>query len=148
MEAKDKIILTGSIKLVLKDKDGKVKQEVVKKNLVTTVGKNEFAAILADEVGGVRPSHIAVGTSDTAPAIGDTTLGSELFRKAVGSTARSANKVTYAVSLLAGEGTGLLKEAGIFNDDTVGDLFARFLLGIFNKGADDSLDISWAILFN
>lgn len=144
---KDTVILKGQVKLVLKDKDGKIKKEVVKENLVVTVGKNEFAAILTDEAGGVRPTHIAVGTDNTAPDVADTVLVTEIFRKIIASTGRVDNKVTYTVSLAPGEATGALEEAGLFNDDTAGDLFARFLTGSFNKGINDSLDISWSILF-
>lgn len=148
MKQPDKITIKGSVKMVLKGPDGKVKKIVEKENIVTTVGKNEYAAILADEAGGVRPSHIAVGTDNTAPVVGDTALGTEIFRKVIASTGRVGNKVTYTVSLIAGEATAVLEEAGIFNDPAVGDVFARFLTGSFNKGAGDTLDISWSIIFN
>lgn len=145
--SKDKITITGEVHIVLKDAKGNVKKEVKLTNLVTTVGKDEMAKLLASGSGFARPTHIAVGTDNTAPNVADTVLGTEILRKAIATTGFLDNKVTYTVSFLPGEATALLEEAGLFDAAAAGDMWARFLTGSFNKGANDTLDLSWALLF-
>ncbi len=144
--SEEKVTITGQVKITLKGPDGKIKKELEVKNLVTTVGKTELAKLLAESTNFGRPTHIAVGTDNTAPDAADTALGAELLRKVIASVVQTANKVTYGVEYAAGEATGVLEEAGLF-DNVHLRMWARFLTGSFNKGANDSMDISWALLF-
>ena len=144
--SKEKVTVTGQVLIVLKGPDGEVKKELLVKNLVTTVGKTELAKLLAESTNFGRPTHIAVGTDNTAPDVADTTLGAQLASKPVDSTIQTTNKVTYAVSFAAGEATGVLEEAGLI-DNVHLIMWARFLTGSFNKGANDTMEISWALLF-
>lgn len=140
---------TGKVKLVLRDEFGNIKDERDINNLIVQGGKNHIAYRMAGTSVAVN-SHIAVGTSGTAPGNLDMSLGTEIFRKAVtvaGGTP-SVNTVTYAVTLVAGEGTGTLQEAGIFNDPTVGVMTARTTFTSIVKGAGDSLAITWTITIN
>ena len=45
----------------------------------------------------------------------------------------------------ATDGTGAITEAGIFNASTGGDMFARTKFAVVNKGAADSMTITWTI---
>ena len=145
--SKDKITVKGEVTITLRDEKGEIKKQVKLPNLVTTIGKNEMAKLLANSSGFARPSHISVGTDNSAPAVGDTALGTEILRKPIATTGALGNKVTYTVSFLPGEATALLEEAGLFDAAAAGDMWARFLTGSFNKGANDTLDLSWSLLF-
>ena len=91
----DKMNYKGQLHIVLTDETGKVKYETTVPNLVVTAGKNWIASRMASASASVM-THMAVGTSGTAPAAGDTTLGSELSRVAltVSGGTPSSNAVT------------------------------------------------------
>ena len=90
-------------------------------------------------------SYMAIGTGTTAAAAGDTTLGTELDRNALTSTTVSSNVTTYVASWAAGDGTGAITEAGIFNAASSGTMLARTVFDVVNKGANDSLTVTWSI---
>lgn len=142
---KDGVGLTGVLRLELVGPDGKVKEFRNVKNLVTQVGKNGLAdQILASPTLG-KPGWMAVGTGTVAAALGDTTLGSESARVALTSKTRSANIVTYVGTFPAGTGTAALTEAGIFDAASVGNLWQRVVFSVINKGAGDSLTVTWTL---
>ena len=45
----------------------------------------------------------------------------------------------------AGEGTGALTEAGIFNASSSGTMLCRTEFSVVNKGASDSMTITWTV---
>ena len=142
----DQIEVTGRLELKLMRADGEVKTILVK-NLVTTVGKGVIADRMKASPALGAMSHMAVGTNNTAPAVGDTTLGAEVSgsRTSLTSTGVTANAVTYIATLGAGVGTGALTEAGIFNAGSGGEMLARTTFSTINKGAGDSLQITWIV---
>jgi hypothetical protein len=91
-------------------------------------------------------SHMALGSSTTAAAAGQTDLLSILgSREALDSTSDSANVITYVASFEAGDATGAVTEAGIFNALTAGTMLCRTVFDVVNKAADDTLAITWTI---
>jgi len=48
-------------------------------------------------------------------------------------------------SWAAGDGTGALVEAGILNAASAGTLLARVVFSVINKGAADTLEITWTL---
>ena len=91
-------------------------------------------------------SHMALGSDTTAAAAGDTDLGSILgSREALDSTTASSNTITYVSSFEAGEGTGAVTEAGIFNAATSGTMLCRTVFAVVNKQADDTMSVTWTI---
>ena len=91
-------------------------------------------------------SHMAVGSGTTAAAAGNTGLESILgSREALDSTTVTDNTITYVSSFEAGEGTGAITEAGIFNASTAGTMLCRTVFSVVNKAADDTLQITWTI---
>ena len=140
----EQINVTGNLEVVLRDASGNIKDTRSIPNLVVTVGKNFIASRMKDATA-TAMSNMAVGTSSTSPAAGDTTLGTELARVALTSTTVSTNTVAYVASYAAGTGTGALVEAGLFNAGTAGTMLARTTYSEINKGASDSLTITWTI---
>jgi len=142
--------LTGRVHIVHKDENGILKEERSFDNLVVTAGKEFITSRMAAASAAVM-GWIEVGTSSTAAAVGQTALVSPTFRKAttVSGGTVSTNTVQYVVSLLAGEGTATLQEAGIFNQVTTGGtMLARTVFSPIVKAAGDTLTITWTITVN
>ena len=109
----DNLTLTGALTI-------SVNNEVVQEtnNLVVTVGKEWVAKRMAGQDSNM--THMAIGTGTTTAAAAQTALTTELERNALtvsGGTV-STNTIVYAATYAAGDGTGAITEAGIF--DTVG----------------------------
>jgi hypothetical protein len=146
MNTQELVKATGKLSIVLKDESGQIKDQRDLDNLVVTVGKNFIASRMTGTAANVM-SHMAVGTGSTAAAAGDTTLTTEAARVALttaGGTA-SSNVVTYSATFPAGTGTAGLQEAGIFNASSAGTLLCHTVFSVVNKGANDSMTISWTI---
>lgn len=143
----ENIKATGSLHIVVRDETGNIKEELNVKNLVVTVGKNWIAARMKDTGIPVQMTHMAIGSGSAAPDAANTTLGTELGRVSMttsGGTV-SGNTVTYAATFGAGTGTGAVTEAGIFNASSSGTLLCRTTFSVVNKGANDSLAITWQV---
>ena len=134
----DNLRLTGALTISL---NGVVVQET--DNLVVTAGKNW----VADRMNNANTvmTHMALGTSATAAAAGQTALVAELDRNGLTSTTVSTNTIAYACTWAAGDGTGAITEAGIFDAASSGDMLARTVFSVVNKGASDSITITWTI---
>lgn len=140
----DQIKVTGDVVLQVIAADGSVKEKREIKNLVVTTGK-EFIASRMKDATATAMSHLAIGTNSTAAAAGNTGLGAEAGRVALGGTAVSGNQVTYTATVPAGTGTGAIVEAGILNASSAGTMLCRTVFSVINKGASDSLAVTWTI---
>jgi hypothetical protein len=117
-------------------------------NLVVTTGKNHIADQLAARQE-AQMSYMAIGTGTTTPVASDTALQNELDRNPLDSriqgTGADANKVTYICTWAAGDGTGAITEAGIFNSASAGQMLCRSVFAVKNKEAGESMVMSWII---
>ena len=143
----DSIKLTGELRITVTNPEGNITQETVVPNLVVTAGKNLIASRLKDTTDGAM-SHMAIGTGTTAAAAGDTTLGTEAGRVALTSTTVTNNAVAYVATFGAGTGTGAITEAGLFNANSAGTMLCRTVFSVINKGAADTLGITWTVTVN
>lgn len=142
------IKLRGDLHFVFRnEKTGEVREEF-ERNLVVTTGKYHIADQLSDK-GEAAMSHMAIGTGTTAAAAANTALVTELDRNALTSKTQgsgtAANTVTYVCDWPAGDGTGAITEAGIFNSASAGVMLARSVFAVKNKGAGDSLSLTWTL---
>jgi len=135
----DDLTLKGHLSIAV---NGEVVQQVP--NLVVTTGKNYVASRMKDATTSAM-SHMAIGTGSTSPAAGNTALGSESHRSALTSTTVSSNVVSYVASFGAGDGTGAITEAGLFNASSSGDMLCRTTFSVVNKGSQDSMTITWEV---
>jgi len=141
---KDETKATGKLTVEIKDKDGKVKDTRQLTNLVVSDGLDFIASRMKDATA-TAMSHMAIGTGSTAAASGDSALGTEAARQALTSTTVNNNAVSYVASFAAGTGTGAITEAGILNAASSGTLLCRTVFSVVNKGASDSMTITWTI---
>lgn len=135
----DNLTLTGAVSIAVNDE---VVQEIP--NLVVTSGKSFVSSRMKDTSKSAM-SHMAVGTGTTAAAAGNTTLVTELDRNALTSTTVTNNEIAYVCTWAAGDGTGAITEAGLFNASSGGDMLCRTVFSVVNKGSADSMTITWTI---
>lgn len=131
--------MTGHLSIAINDA---VVQEV--RNLVVTDGKEYVASRMKDTTKAAM-SHMAIGTGSTAAAAADSALGSQADRNALTSSVVSGAAVTYVATFSAGEGTGAITEAGLFNAASAGDMLCRTVFAVVNKGSNDSMTITWTV---
>lgn len=136
---KDGLTLTGKLAIAI---NGQTVKEV--NNLVVTAGKGYVASRMKDASTSAM-SHMAIGTATTAAAASQTALGNEAARTTLTSTTVSGADVTYVDTFAAGTGTGAITEAGIFNASSSGTMLCRTVFDVVNKGASDSMTITWTV---
>ena len=91
-------------------------------------------------------SHMGLGSGTTAADADDTSLESQLgSREVLDSDHVSGSTITYTSSFEAGDATGGVTEAAIFNAASGGTMLCRTVFAVVNKASDDSLQISWQI---
>lgn len=147
MQNLENIKVTGELYIEVRNEFNEIIDTRYVPNLVVTTGRNWIIGRMT----GTPPvlmSHIAIGSDNTAPVVGQTTLLNQLARVALSSTNTTGNTITYTALFDAGVGTGSLVEAGIFNDPTAGTMLARTTFGVLTKAAGDAVTITWTITIN
>lgn len=125
----------------LRGPDGCVKDRRDIHNSVTNAGKYGIADQVLASPTLAKPTHMAVGTGTG----GTTSLTTELDRNAFTSKTRSNAVVTMVGDWAAGDATGALTEAGVFDDSSGGNMWLYTSFGVINKGAADALTITWTL---
>ena len=144
---KEKLKVRGDVNIVLCGPDGNIKETREIKNLVVTTGLGWIASRMNNAEN--LMSHMAAGSGSVAAVAGDTDLGSILgARKALTSTTVTGPAVEYVASFDPGEATGGVEEAGIFTALTSGIMLCRSVFAVINKGAEDTMTITWTITIN
>lgn len=149
MQNQEILKATGQIKFDLFDENGNLKETREIKNVVVTVGKNYLATWLtAATQADYFMRYIALGTGTNAANASDTTLQTELSTRVAGTLTPSSNVWQNIASFGPGVDTGAITESGIFSASSAGTLFARQTFAVINKGAGDSLQVTWQVTFS
>lgn len=129
--------------LKLFDQEGNLKDERFVHNTVTTAGKNGVADQILAAPTLVKMGWMAIGTGSPAATL----LGAEIARVAFTSKTRSGAVVTVVGDYAAGTGTGAITEAGTFDVVTANtvNMWMSASFSVINKGAADTLSISWTL---
>ena len=140
--------MTGKLNIVLTDSSGVVKETREVDNLVVTAGLAFIASRMSGTAKAVM-SHMGVGTSTQVAAAADTALitalGARVALTSTTVTAVAPITATYVGDFGAGVSTGAITEAGIFNALTGADMLCRTVFSVINKGALDTMKITWTI---
>jgi hypothetical protein len=145
----DSIKAKGTLQLTLIDENGQIKQQD-EHNLVVNTGLAYIASRMKDATA-TAMSHMGVGTGTTAAAAGNTALETALGARVsldsttIVTTTASDDSVQYVATFGAGVSTGAITEAGIFNALTSGTMLCRTVFPVINKGALDTLVITWKV---
>ena len=145
--------IVGHGRAVLRGANGALQELREFDNVFTDVGDAHVADQMSSTPGESAMSDMAIGTVTTTLTAGDTQLGGELDRNTLTSFTQGAaaddNKVVYIGDWAAGDGTGAITEAGIFNSHTAdsGTMLCAQTFSVINKGASDTLQITWTVTF-
>lgn len=119
-------------------------------NLIVTDGKELVGDLLIDDETTGLTYH-ALGTDNTAPAVGDAALGAEETRKVWTSRTRSGAQITLSVFYTAAESTYAIKECGVFGGATAsgvadsGILFSHYLQAYDNSEGNVDLTFDYIL---
>lgn len=139
--------VVGTLTLSAKREDGSL-SELTIKNMVVNYGLVGLATVIAGGSAFSPMTHLALGDSNTAAALGDTSLVSELRRDAAAVTLLAFpenNKVQFQVEHVLGAVVGTFREAGLFDAASVGNMFNRTTFADFVIGASETLTETWLI---
>jgi hypothetical protein len=147
----DGALLKGHMTCELFDGEGKLKAKREVHNTVTVLCHQMAADQLLASPAVAKPGWMEVGTGSGQDA-NDSTLATYIAssRTALDSKTRGANAIiTMVCTFPAGTGTGAITEAGVFNVVTQNttDLLLYASFAAVNKGAADSLVITWTLTF-
>lgn len=125
--------------------NGKVIDEQHVYNQVQTAMLQHVVDALSDQ-GETQMGWMAIGTG-TGQAVGDNTLATENDRQALDEStpSHSGAVLTYHRTFAAGEGTGTMTEAGVFNDASAGTMGLYTDSITFAKGAGAELELTWTL---
>jgi hypothetical protein len=141
----DELKATGSVNIVIHDENGKQKENFIIPNMVVTSGLGFISSRMKDTTA-TAMTHMGVGTGSTAAALANTALGTALgSRVSLTSTTVTGAAIAYVATFGAGVSTGAITEAGIFNASTSGTMLCRTVFSVINKGANDTMTITWTI---
>lgn len=145
------LIVRGDVFLTVFDDGLKVKARREVRNLVVNAGVAYIVSRMVDSTKSVM-THLGVGSSgdDTDPELKTdlvSLIGSRQSLYSTTITGTNDEKIVYLATFAAGEATGAIEEAGIFNSATggVGDMLCRTVFPVVNKGAEDTMVISWIL---
>lgn len=137
--------------LTIEVKDAKTGEtlEIIKvHNLTVTTGKN----LIRDRLKGNAVNaltHFAVGTSSTAPAVGQTALVTEVFRDQITQFVDGSATLTVKYYLATGYANGnTLREAGLFNAASTGTMYARAIYTAIAKTSSVAVTYSWDLTWS
>ena len=146
MSEKDKFGVRGDVQIILRDKDGNIKEEQNVRNLVVDTGYDFICDVIGNTTQPGDMHWTAIGEGIVDPAGADITLGSELVRVTNQYAHTPGTKeFTMTASYGAGTGTGSITESGLINAASDGTLFNRVKFAVITKGASDTLQIVWTI---
>jgi len=150
MNLKENLKMAGELTIQVFDQNGNLKSATKVPNLVVTNGKNYIASRMAG-ASVTTMGYMAIGTGTSSPVAGDVNLGTEASRQSMTFTA-STNTVTGTATFSAGQGTGAITEAGIFNYATYASspsagqyMLCRTTFPAVNKASGDSIAITWVV---
>jgi hypothetical protein len=148
MDIKETSRIIDNVKLELFNSRGELIDVREIHNTVTTAGKNGAADQILASPSLVKPGWMEVGTgTPSATLLGAYIAGSRTAMNAP--KTRSNNIVSMVTVFAAGVGTGAITEAGTFDvvtENTV-NMWTSSSFSVINKGALDSLTITWTLTF-
>lgn len=152
MEQIGTLQLRGAFRLLLQDLEGNILEERIIKNTVVTQGRSWVLGQLntVNQVTSQAISHIGVGSGSVAPTTGDTSLGNEVTRVAIGTWVTStltANPPSWQAQVLLATNVAntTISEVGIFNSNAGATMLARQTVASFVKATSNTLTISYTI---
>ena len=152
---KNSIKLVGQVRLVHRDKNGKVISDTgFIKNVITNAGKALIAS-LAGDAAAVPFTYLAVGSGTTAEAASQTALVTEITTSGLGRASATVSRSTTTVTndtlqldkTWTASGAVTVEEIGIFNDASAGTMLGRKLTGSKTLANGETLAATYKVSF-
>lgn len=151
----DTIKLKGTYHLQIVGVDGKVREDWTVSNLIVSAGKALIASLIGD-ASATPFTYLAVGTSSTAVAAGQTALQAETvtsgLERAAGTVSRITTTVTndtYKITkTFTATGTVVVEEIGVFNAASSGTMLGRALTGSKTVNSGEILIATYTCAFS
>ncbi len=149
---KEKIKLKGRIDIVVRDSQGRIKDERHIHNIVCNTGLGKVSGLINGVVT-TAFTYVAIGIGTTAAAATDTALGSEITTgggvRAAATTSQTTTTVTndtakYVITYNF-TATFAVTESGIFDASSAGNILAHQVFSAINVVSGDSLVLTWTI---
>lgn len=142
------IRIKGSVHMLVRDAQGRVKDERLVENLVVNVGLAWIAGALSgDEGTPTDMKYIGCGTGTNAANATDTALQTEVESRATGSQSRvttdTTNDTYQCVGTVSMTGTHAITEAGLLSASSGGTLGSRQVFSAINVVNGDSIQFTW-----
>lgn len=135
--------IRGDLDIKLFNAKGELKQEEKIHNAVKTAGLYGLLDQALASPTLAKVGWMAIGTGTPAATL----LGAEIDRNALTSKTRSNAVLTMVANWAAGDGTGAITEAGLFDVATANtvNMWCSSSFTAINKGASDTLQITWTL---
>ena len=136
----------GTFTLTLVKANGEV-EVTHKDNLIVNAGFDLIADAIFNSTRPNPAKYISVGVDLTPVAATQTALVSQLGAREIATYTHTAGTKTVELTytFTAGQCTGAIKEAGIFNALTAGTMLDRVVFPVVNKGANDTLTVTFTL---
>jgi len=132
---RDSLKATGRLQIVVRRRDGTVKDRRVVENTVTTAGKNAVCALVV----GVRTvpfQYVAIGTGTPT----ETALGNEVARV---KAQVSAPSYAYWYAEIQATASWDVTEAGIFDSSSGGTMLCYASFSALHVEPGDTVQVTW-----
>lgn len=111
-------------------------------NLITNGGKSGLLNLMFKS--NLSPFlWIAIGTGSRVTSLNSAALQNEIYRQLISTVNVSGSTVTLTTSFTAGNGIGVVSEAGIFNSLLNGTMFSRAVFPGLQKGVQQTVNVTW-----
>lgn len=151
----DTLKLKGTYHFKILDVNGNLKDEWSVDNLVTSAGKAQLA-LLAGDATATPFTYIAVGTSSTAPTVGQTALVAETTTNGLQRASATVSRTTTTVTndtlnltkTFTATGTVAVEEVGVFNAASSGTMLSRALTGTKTVLNGETYVVTYTLAFS
>jgi hypothetical protein len=150
----DTIKLKGTYTFTITGVDGKIRDTFSVDNIVTSAGKAQLALLAYDST--ANPFlYLAVGTSSTAVAIGQTTLGAEITDTGLARSLATGSRTTTTVTndtmsityTWTASGVKAIEEVGVFSASSSGVMLSRALTGTKTTANGETVQATYTLAF-
>lgn len=142
------ITLKGKYFAELHDEYGVLKDYREGDNVVVSVGKEFLASYLFSGTAAAATftmRYLAIGTGTNAESSSDTALQTEVARHTATVSYVSNQIYQLKATFATGSGTGAITEYGVFSSNTNGTMLSRDIESVINKGANDTLTVTYQL---
>jgi len=151
----DKFKLEGLINIVVKDKEGNIKDTREVKNVITNASLAEISGLVGNTGSKTAFTYLAVGTGTTAAEAADTALETEVADSGLERAAATVSQVTTTVTndtlklakTFTVTGSVAITEAGALNAASDGTLLGHQVFAAVNVVNTDSFVLEYSFKF-